>query len=62
MFAVAVAAAMIGADLAACSALLAWRAWRRRRPTRLARLLADHDADEFDAIIRAVTDNDGKAL
>jgi hypothetical protein len=33
------------------------------RPARdLRRLLADAEADEFDAIIRAVTDDEGKAL
>jgi hypothetical protein len=85
-FAVTVAAVMIAADLAACGALLAWRAWHRRPSLSarwaaerrcglndhqpdisaagrdLRRLLADAEADEFDAIVRAVTDNDGKAL
>ena len=33
------------------------------RPARdLRRLLADAEDDEFDAIIRAVTDDDGRAL
>jgi hypothetical protein len=33
------------------------------RPARdLRRLLADAEADEFDAIVRAVTDDEGKAL
>jgi len=33
------------------------------RPARdLRRLLADAEADEFDAIIRAVCDDDGRAL
>ena len=87
MFAVAVAAVMIVSDLAAIGCLLAWRAWRRRRPALsarwaaerrcglnahqpdisaaardLRRLLADAEDDEFDAIVRAVTDDDGRAL
>lgn len=61
--AVAVSATL---DTAAVIAIAFIRIWPRRPPRRpardLRRLLADVEADEFDAIIRAVTDDHGNAL